>query len=80
MMYNIHMGATLEGGSGKSFYQETEFLFIQKSLMGNLSGREDTFMLTTELFIAITGLCFGCLGFGFTIGYAFGKISNKNIR
>ena len=41
---------------------------------------EGTFMLTTELFIAISSLCFGCLGFGFTIGYAFGKISNKNIR
>ena len=41
---------------------------------------EDAFMLTTELFIAITGLCFGCLGFEFTIGYDFGKISNKNIR
>ena len=26
--YNPCMGATLEGGSGKSFYQETEFLFI----------------------------------------------------
>ena len=37
-------------------------------------------MLTTELFIAILSLCFGCIGFGFTIGYAFGKISNKNIR
>ena len=48
--------------------------------MGNLSGKEDTFMLTTELFIAISSLCFGCIGFGFTIGYAFGKISNKNIR
>ena len=46
--------------------------------MGNLSGREDTFMLTTELFIVIIGICLTCLSIGFSLGYAIGKISNKN--
>jgi len=37
-------------------------------------------MLTVELFVAIIGICLTCLGIGFSLGYAIGKISNKNIR